>query len=83
MNKSGGPRFECEQESGEMREVWRNHAARYWCLCQLSLAHSLEAVAGMSQATFQSVLDEIEVPDRNGTWAITRFSTRSVGAAWV
>src|SRR5207249_1480219 len=32
--------FECEQEPGEMREVRRNHAARYWCLCQLSLAHS-------------------------------------------
>ena len=29
------------------------------------LRTALEAVAGMSQATFQSVLDEIEVPDRN------------------
>ena len=54
-----------------MREVWRNHATRYWSLRQLPLARGTGNRAGMSRAAFESVIAEIDVPDRQ--WRLGNY----------
>src|SRR6266480_395134 len=65
MNKSGGPSASSANRSPvKCKKCGATTRLDTGVCASCLLRTALEAVAGMSQAAFQSVLDEIEVPDR-------------------
>src|SRR6476646_1641694 len=65
MNKSGGPsRTRANRSPVKCEKCGATTRLDTGVCASCLLRTALEAVAGMSQAAFQSVLDEIEVPDR-------------------
>jgi TolB-like protein/tRNA A-37 threonylcarbamoyl transferase component Bud32 len=72
MNKSGGPSASSANRSPVKCEKCGATTRLDTGVCASCLLRTaLEAVAGMSQAAFQSVLDEIEVPDRE--WRLGNY----------
>ena len=64
--RRGPPIYESEQEPGEMREVWRHHATRYWMFAPaVSCARAGSRWLGCRKRLFESVLAEAEVPDKH------------------
>src|SRR5436189_6193466 len=72
MNKSGGSSASSASRSPVKCEKCGATTRLDTGVCASCLLRTaLEAVAGMSQAAFQSVLDEIEVPDRE--WRLGNY----------
>src|SRR6266480_4135377 len=72
MNKSGGPSASSANRSPvKCKKCGATTRLDTGVCASCLLRTALEAVAGMSQAAFQSVLDEIEVPDKQ--WRLGNY----------
>jgi len=70
------------QRARKMREVRSNHATRHRSLRELPAARGIGNCCRGIEGGYETVLDELDARDKPWQLEITKFSSRSVAAAW-